>query len=190
MLRNTDLRWGSVAKLLHWTIAVLMIAAMVCAIWADQLDPEIESHRQLWQWLIMRLHKPLGFTALVLIVVRVGWALANTRPALPSAMSRREVIAARLAHLALYALMIVVPLTGWFMSQYAGSAIDYFGLFEIGNVVAEDRDRIGPLHTVHTNLGLLTLFLVVLHVAAAVWHHRVRRDGVLTSMLPGDSAAR
>ena len=183
-LRNTEDAWGSIAKWLHWSIAFCMIAAIICSVWADQLDPDIEFHRTLWQILIMRLHKPLGFTALVLILVRVAWTLTNIRPRLPSSMPRHEVLLSKWVHFVLYALMLVVPITGWFMSQYSGSPIDYFGLFEIGNLVEENRDNIRPLHTVHVNLGLATLAIVVLHIAAAFFHEYVRKDGVLSDMLP------
>ena len=89
----------------------------------------------------------------------------------------------------LYALMLVVPVSGWFMSQYSDSPINYFGLFEIGNLVEADKEMIAPLHTVHVNLGLLTLALVLLHVAAALFHEFRRRDGVLSAMLPGRRTA-
>ena len=161
-----------------------MIAAMVCSIWASQLDPDIASHRALWQILIMKLHKPLGFTALVLIAVRVAWALANVRPGLPGSMSRLEVRLSKLVHVVLYALMIIVPVSGWIMSQYADSPINYFGLFEIGNFVTADRDKIKPFHVVHVNLGLFTAGLVLFHIVAALFHEFVRKDGVLSAMLP------
>lgn len=183
-LRNTESNWGSVSKALHWSIALLMIAAMVCSIWADQLDPEFASHRALWQILIMKLHKPLGFAALVLIFVRVAWALSSIRPRLPDSMSAKEVLLSKIAHVALYAMMIVVPVSGWFMSQYADSTIDFFGLFEIQNIVAADKEMVGPLHSLHVYLGLSTLALVVLHVLAAVFHQYVRKDDVLAAMLP------
>lgn len=184
-LRNTTSQWGSVAKWLHWSIAITMIGAMVCSIWAAQLDPEIASHRTLWQWLIIKLHKPLGFTALVLIVIRVGWTLTGIRPSLPASMSAGEIRLSKIAHGLLYGLMLAVPVTGWFMSQYAGSSINYFGLFEIGNLVNENRERVGQLHPFHVYLGLTTAVLVILHIAAALYHAIVRKDGVLTKMLPG-----
>lgn len=183
-LRNTDTRWGSVAKWLHWSIAFFMIAAMTCSIWAAQLDPEIAEHRRLWPILIMQLHKPLGFTALVLIVVRVVWTLTGRRPRLPNNMSAREVFLSKAAHIALYALMLIVPFSGWFMSQYADSTVNYFGLFEIDNLVAANKERVGQLHPVHVYLGLFTLALVVFHIAAALFHQYVRRDDVLVKMLP------
>ncbi len=187
-LRNTERSWGSLSKWLHWTIAVLMIAAIVCSVWADQLDPEVDWHRTLWQWLIMKLHKPIGFTAMVLIFVRFVWMLMNPRPALPESMSRSEVIASKLVHVTLYGLMLVVPVTGWFMSQYADSAVDFFGVFSVGNIVAPDKDMVGRLHPFHVWLGLTTAGLVLLHVLAALFHEYVRKDGVLSEMLPGREA--
>ena len=184
-LKNSATQWGSLAKWLHWSIAILIIAALVCAIWADQLDPDIESHRPIWLWLILRLHKPIGFTALVLIVIRVAWTLANIRPALPASMTRHEILASKAVHVALYALMLIVPITGWFMSQYADSTINYFGLFEVPNVVDPSRENVGRLHPIHTRLGLVLAALVLLHIAAALYHEFRRKDGVLTAMLPG-----
>lgn len=185
--RNSASEWGFVSKLLHWTIAVLILTAITLSVWAGQLDPEIASHRGLWQVLIMKLHKPIGFTALLLVIVRIAWAISNRRPRLPASMSRLEVGLSKLAHFALYLLMLVVPVTGWFMSQYADSPINYFGLFEVGNVVAADKDMIKPLHTLHVTLGLTTLGLILFHVAAALFHQYVRKDGVLSAMLPGRS---
>ncbi len=184
-LRNTERAWGALSKWLHWTIAVLMIAAIVCSVWASQLNPEIAWHRTLWQWLIMKLHKPLGFTAMVLIYIRFVWMLANPRPALPASMSRGEVVASKLVHVSLYGLMLIVPVSGWFMSQYADSSVNFFGLFSIGNIVAPDKDMVGRLHPVHTWLGLVTAGLVLLHIGAALFHEFLRKDGVLSEMLPG-----
>jgi len=184
-LRNTEREWGSLAKWLHWLIAVLMLAAITCGLWADQLDPDAPGDPELWRLLIMGLHKPLGFSALVLIVLRVAWALTNIRPTLPVSMTGKEVWLSKAAHFVLYLLMLVVPVSGWFMSQYADSSIDYFGLFEIGNLVRPAKEKVGSLHFVHVNLGLFTLALVVFHIAAALFHEFVRKDGVLSAMLPG-----
>lgn len=183
-LRNTEHQWGSISKWLHWVIAVLMLAAITCAVWADQLDPDVPGDPELWRFLIMKLHKPLGFTAMILIIVRVAWMLTNVRPALPESMTEREVQASRIAHALLYAGMLIVPVTGWFMSQYADSSVDYFGLFEINNIVAADKEKVAALHTVHVTIGLTLLGLVVLHIAAALFHAIVRKDGVLSAMLP------
>jgi len=184
-IRNTERNWGSVAKWLHWSIAVVMIAAIVCSVWADQLNPDIASHRALWQILIMKLHKPIGFTALLLILARCAWAVSGTRPRLPDNMSSREVLLSKSVHFGLYALMLLVPLSGWFMSQYSDSTINYFGLFEVQNIVQPDKARVGQLHPVHVYLGLFTLGAVIVHTLAALFHHYVRKDGVLSGMLPG-----
>ena len=66
-LRNTESSWGSLSKWLHWVIAVLILTAITCAIWADQLDPEVPGEPELWAFLIMKMHKPLGLVAGVLI---------------------------------------------------------------------------------------------------------------------------
>ncbi len=183
-IRNTERHWGSVAKWLHWSIAVVMIAAIVCSVWADQLNPDIAAHRALWQILIMKLHKPLGFTALLLIFARCAWALSGTRPRMPDNMSAREILLSKGVHFGLYALMLVVPLSGWFMSQYSDSTIDYFGLFEVQNIVQPNKARVGQLHPIHVYLGLCTLGIVIAHILAALFHHYVRNDDVLRDMLP------
>jgi len=88
------------------------------------------------------------------------------------------------AHLALYALLLTLPLLGLATSQAHAVHVRLFGLLQLPMLVPADADLADTLSDWHVWLAWALLVLVALHVAAALWHHAVRRDGVLHAMLP------
>ncbi|MCW3836382.1 cytochrome b [Sphingomonas canadensis] len=161
----------------HWVIAVLVLFNLWLGLFHDALPRE---------WRVIPLHKTLGILILVLSVARLGWRLAHTPPALPDAMRGWERAAAKAMHWALYALMIILSMSGWAMSSdpERPRAVSMFGLFDmpllpVGHGAAE------AAHEAHELLGFLMAGLVVLHIAAALRHHFLLRDDVLARMIPG-----
>lgn len=188
-LNNSETTWGTVSKVLHWAMAIVIIVAIALALYADTLDPDIAADRALWWKLMIETHKPLGFVAMVLIVIRVIWALKNTRPQMPSSMKFWELKTSKVIHITLYGLMIFVPYSGYIMSQYAGgSPIDFFGLFKVPNFIGKDEEAVKIAHWLHVNIGLFLGAIVLFHVFAALFHHFVRKDNVLKAMLPFSKA--
>jgi cytochrome b561 len=168
----TDARYSTVAMAFHWTIAVLVIANLVIGIFHDAIG-------------LMSAHKAIGLTVLALTAGRVAWRLLHRPPPLPAQTPGWERGLAHATHWALYALMIAMPVTGWLM--VSGSAtrrpLDWFGLFDLPYLpVGQAAGGFG--HDAHGVLGWLMLALVLLHVAAALRHWLILRDGVMARMAP------
>ncbi|MGN6464058.1 MAG: cytochrome b [Rhizobiaceae bacterium] len=180
MLRNTKQGYGWVAVVLHWTIAILIVGQWVLGKVMKHLVDQRLSF-DLVQW-----HKSFGLLILSLVVFRLLWRLVNPRPELPADMGGLELQAARWTHRALYALMVLLPLSGWAIVSTTMLEIPTFAfyLFVVPDLPLRRSDAAETLWTsVHEALGWVLLALVALHVAAAARHHFLLRDDVLRRML-------
>ncbi|OWJ67609.1 cytochrome b [Inquilinus limosus] len=176
--RGASGRYTAMAQWLHWVSAALMLAVLVLA-WVMESLPNGDASRPT----MVMLHKSVGLTILGLTAVRLIWRAIHPPPAV-ARWAAWEAVAAKASHWLLYLLLLAMPLSGYLMSAGRGRAIPYFGLFEVPLLTpATDAIwRIGA--TVHA-VGHWALYaLVALHIAAAVWHVAIRRDGTLDRMLP------
>lgn len=177
--RNTEAAFGAAAKLLHWTMAVLLIGLLALGVYMHELPMSPDKFE------LYALHKSLGVTALALALVRLGWRAVDPPPAaLPSVPAVQAKLAAA-AHWALYGCMVAVPLTGWLMAAASGTPVDWFntGLL-LPNLVGADNDLRVTLHGLHELFGKLLMALVAIHVGAAVKHHVFDKDLTLKRMIP------
>lgn len=171
--------YGRVQRFLHWSMAGLIIAAMLIGLYCAYQVPGTPLRRELLEW-----HKSLGMTALVLLVLRVAWRLAVAAPPYAERMGRLNHAAASAAHLALYGLMLAMPLTGYAFSAMGGYSLPFFWLFQWPRVLPVDKAATHTPEMLHY-YGAWAIYAVVgLHLAAVAWHQLVRRDGVLRRMLP------
>ncbi len=165
----TGARYSRGAIAFHWVIAALVVV-------------------NLWIGLIggsMGLHKSIGLTVLVLTIGRIGWRIANPPPALPASTPAWERAVARWTHRIFYLFLIVLPMSGWAMASGATRRpLEWFGLFGVPYLPIPPVAA-GAGHEVHEIVGITMAVLVALHVAAALRHHFLLRDGVLGRMLPG-----
>jgi len=167
--RNTSRRYGWLGQSLHW----LVVAGIIAAYFTAEGDGDS----------LMALHRSLGITILALAVVRLACRLADRSPELPASMASWQRTAAGAAHVLLYALLFLVPLTGWLLSSAEGDAVTVFGLLELPTLAAPaGADLLEGFHEAMFNA---LVALATLHAAAALKHHFWDRDGVLRSMLPG-----
>ncbi len=182
--RNSSGAYGWVSWVFHWGMGMMIIGLIVIGYQAAQLPPAAEKVALLW-W-----HKSFGLLALVLVGARLAWRRANPPPALPDAMSQLRHRLAQISHFTLYALMVIQPLSGVIMSRAAGYPSPFFALGKVPPMAAENEALSGAMHTVHEYGWWLLALLISLHLAAALHHHFVLRDGVLRRMLwPHGSAA-
>lgn len=179
-------RYTTVAITLHWLIAglVVTIATLGLVMVNVKLAP-------IWQFRLYQWHKSIGITILLLAVVRLAWRLGHPAPPLPAEMPRIERQAASTAHWALYGLMLGLPLVGWALvsaSPYNIPTVLY-GVIpwphlpvlpSLPNKAAVE----GVLKLVHAYGAFILIGLVVLHAAAALRHHLVLRDDILSRMIP------
>ena len=181
--------YSTVAIILHWLIAAAIISLIVAGWWMTGAIHKPESKALAFK--VYQLHKSLGLTVLALSALRLAWRLANPPPPLPASMTRFERTAADLTHAAFYVLMIAAPLAGWAMvsSSPLGLPTIVFGLFEWPHIPAlealtDKKPTEALFKSAHEFMGYGLAALLVLHVAAALKHHFVNRDGVLARMLP------
>ena len=171
-------RYTGTAIALHWIVAALIAGAFVIGLFAVEL-PVSPQKLKLYSW-----HKWIGVSIALLALVRIAWRIRHPAPPLPPGMRRWERHAATGTHLLLYLLLPAVPVTGWLMSSAAGFPVVYFGVLPLPDLVTKDKALADALKLVHYALNKSLLVLVVLHVAAALKHHVLDRDEVLTRMLP------
>jgi cytochrome b561 len=177
-IRNSGLRYGAIAQLLHWAVVLLIICQFVLALRADALPlgPAKIS--------VLALHKSSGMTIFALAVARLLWRAFNPAPPLPSPTPRWQRFAAHLSHIVLYGLIMITPLLGWLMSSARNFPVSWFGVFTLPDLIEPSRARYDQLHEAHEIVAYTLLVVALLHAAAALKHHFIDGDDVLRRMLP------
>ncbi len=171
--------YSGLAKLLHWTVVALLIVQFVLA-W---LMPDIK--RDTKPDTLINLHLSFGVLILAVAVIRLGWRAIHAEPPPQVGVPPWQLQSARVVHWLLYGLLFVVPMLGWINASWRGFPVIMFGL-ELPKLVATRATGLRWTGDVHGLLAnYLMLALVGLHLAAALYHRLVRRDGVLQRMLPG-----
>lgn len=174
----TESEYSGVSKTLHWLIALLAFAMLAMG---KLFEVEADEPDSLFGW-----HTALGLLVLVLMIVRLGWRLTHSVPSLPRNTPGWQQIAAKGTHVAFYALLIALPLSGWLMTSVEGDAVSFFGWFDVpalpvpGGESSEDL-----LEEAHELFGNVLLVLAGIHVLAGLKHHYIDRDNVLRRMMPG-----
>lgn len=168
MPTNPVARYTNIAIALHWAMALaffLMIGSGLSFDWIT--DKALKF--QLYQW-----HKSLGLILLALFFMRVIWRLTHYPPALPDGISRLDLIGAKLGHLALYAFMLLIPLSGWIMvsSSPYGLPTFIFGLFEWPHIpgMAANESINHLAKDAHEIMAYLFAGTIILHIAAVIKH--------------------
>lgn len=171
-------RYGTVAIFLHWLVA----AALVALYWIGWSMTGIDLGPDKLR--LYALHKSIGLTVLLAALVRLAWRATHPAPALPATVAPWQRKISTATHAALYALLLLIPLSGWVLNGTTGFPLAWFGLVQLPNLVAAAPDLKATAADVHELFGKLLLGLVALHVAGALHHHFVLRDGVLARMVP------
>ena len=169
--------FNAAARWLHWTMSAMIFAMLF-------IGAGMVSSLSQRPWLI-DLHRPLGIAILLLAAVRLFNRLRHRPPALPPDLPRWQVRAATASHWLLYALMFVVPLVGWLMLSASGQPVSMFAGWQLPSIAPQDPVLYARLRSAHALLAWLLFVTVLMHLAAALHHVWVRRDGVLAGMLGG-----
>lgn len=167
------------AMLFHWLIALLIVAAFTMGLVMTDIPGLTPAKVRYYSW-----HKWIGITVLLLAVLRVLWRLGHAAPGYPATMPRWQQGAARVLHALLYVLIFAVPLSGYFYNMAAGVKIVYLGLYELPALIDPNPELKPVLQAVHYWLSMVLAATVGVHVAAALKHQFIDRDGVMRRMLP------
>ena len=177
-MRPAHTHFSPLARLLHWTMAPLIIAMLFIGV--GMVATVSHAHTTL-----IAIHKPLGIALLVLVVLRASVRIRRGSPPLPDEMAVPMRVAAKASHLVLYALMAAMPLIGWAMLSAAGYPITLYGPLHLPPIAPHDATLFAVLRALHTWLAFALFATVLLHLAAALFHGLIRRDGVFSSMARG-----
>jgi cytochrome b561 len=173
--------WNPLARALHWTMAGLILVQGTVG-WIGH-----EMERSPAKIDVMTAHKSLGITLLLLVLLRLAWRAGHQAPPPPSGTSRWEMRAARLSHLALYLLMIALPLSGWLAASTSIVPWKLWWLIPWPDIAAPDEALHDIAGEVHETLVKVLIALLLVHVAAALRHHFFKRNDVLLRMWRGQT---
>ena len=162
-------------RIIHWLMALMVLAMLFIGV-------GMMSTTSLLYPALLALHRPVGIAILALVLIRLPLRLMVSAPPLPSDLPRWQSIAAKGSHVLLYAAMIAMPLIGWTMQSAGGYPVKLALGFVLPPILPHDLALYSILRTAHTILALLFFALILTHLAAALHHGLVRRDGILRSM--------
>lgn len=169
------------ARAMHWLVALLVVALFV----TGKIMTE-RGEAGLWDATTNTLyssHKLIGFILLWVVVLRLAYRLIAGAPPLPASIAPWQVVMSHAVHWALYGLLLVMPILGWIGVSMFG-ARDIFGLFYLPEIAAVDQETSKVVLGVHGTIAFVVVVLVGVHVAAALYHALILRDGVFQRMWP------
>jgi cytochrome b561 len=169
-------QFTALSRLLHWTMAALVLT-MLCigvAMVASLADYHV----------LVSIHRPLGISILILVVVRFVNRLLSPLPPFPATMARGERLAATASELTMYALMFVLPLVGWGMLSAARYPIVLHGSLHLPFILPHDPALYAALRKAHTILAYLFFLMFLAHFGAILFHTLIVRDGLMKRMAP------
>jgi cytochrome b561 len=180
MIRNTTSSWGSVARAFHWILGITILGMLAFGWWMNHIPARPD------RFFYRNIHADIGYAVLLLTMLRLLWRLMNPTPALPPDTSRWQRIAAHISHGGIYVLIILVTMMGWAHSgAHTPDYSSWFGLFHVPQITSPDKAAADAFEDRHIFLAYVLLALIVVHLAAAAWHHFVKRDRVAARMVDG-----
>jgi cytochrome b561 len=167
------------ARVLHWLTAVLIFSVIALGIvigneWGGSLQSSL-----------FDLHRSIGALLIPVILLRLLYRWFNRPLPLPDTIPVLQRFAAHATHVGLYVLPIVQAIVGWMGTSAYRAPIPVFGFFELPPILPQNRALSVQLFTVHSLLGIAIAGLITVHIGAALFHHFVRRDGILKRMTGG-----
>ena len=166
-------------RTIHWLMAALIFVTLPLGVWASLLPGGSARRVE-----ILFFHKSIGVTVLGLVALRIVWRLIVGAPAYAEPLGKFIHVASRAGHLALYALMIAMPVSGYLGSIAGGHPVSWLGLFELPRLVAKDKVLAVTASSAHLVFAWMLAFVLAAHLSAVVWHAMLKRDSVLTRMWP------
>lgn len=178
MLKNTSNSFGTIAKTLHWVIALGILGMLAVGFIMVDMEPSPS------KWTLYSLHKSTGVLILLLVILRLTWRLQNTVPQLPTNLQLWHRQLAKLSPIILYILLFLMPLSGFTLSQAGGHPITVYGIFTLPNIVPKNLDYSTVASIIHKYGGFAFIGVLILHVGAALYHHFILKNNLLKRMMP------
>ena len=180
MVRNTTSSWGSVARSFHWVLGFTILGMLAFGWWMNHFPPRPD------RFFYRNIHADVGYVVLLLTVLRLIWRGINPTPALPPDTPRWQRMLAHVSHGAIYAAVILVTTLGWAHSgAHTPDYSSWFGLFHVPQITSPDKAAADAYEERHIFFAYVLLALIAVHLAAAAWHHFIRRDRVAARMVDG-----
>lgn len=174
-MTNRTERFTLLQRVLHWVMAIMVLAMLFIGVaMISTLRPRFLT--------LIAIHRPLGIAILVLALFRLIVRFKYGAPPLPEDLPTIQVVAAKISHVVLYVLLIAMPLIGWGMLAAGGYPIILYGPLHFPKILPHDDHLHAILRSAHTVLAYVFFITVLMHVAAALFHALIRRDGVFRAM--------
>jgi cytochrome b561 len=175
---NTKERYGSLSLTLHWITFLVMIGVFACVELHENYPKGDPMRGALMSW-----HFQLGLTVLILAVLRVVLKFMAPEPEIKPTLTRVQYLGAKAMHVALYLIMIVMPIAGFIGRTLQGRTTYFFGI-ALPVLLETNKDLAENIFDVHGLIGNTAYFLIGAHAAAALFHHYFQKDNTLLRMLP------
>lgn len=177
--RNTNKTYGSVSKFFHWLIVIIFLLQVIVGATMDDVPNKFLRSD------IFIFHKSLGLTLLFVMILFIAWTISSKKPKWPVEMAAWERLFARTTQILLYLSLLLLPITGWWMSTASGHPPRFYWLFAWPMPgVSLNKPLARFFGGWHTNLVWIASSLIIIHVVGALKHHFVNNDDVLRNMLP------
>ncbi len=176
--KNSTVRYGLLSMGIHWLMLLLFIAVYASVNLHELFPKGSDTRGALMTW-----HFMLGLLTFVFVWLRLAARFSGPTPLIQPALPHMQEVSSKALHLALYVLMIGMPITGWLMLSAAGKPIPFFGL-ELPALIGKNKELAHQIKEFHEFVGTTGYFLIGLHVVAGLYHHYVKHDNTLTRILP------
>jgi len=178
MLKNTKNTYGSIARIFHWLVGIMIIALLCVGFYMTSLDPSDQ------KWEMYGMHEATGVMVLALVALRFGWRLLNVIPTLPKTIPNIQAIGYRFGMKIMYLFMFLMPASGILMTLLSARDIPVYGIFTI-KAFEKNKDLATIFHTIHEYSGIALACIVGFHTAMAIYHHFIVKDRLLVRMIVG-----
>ncbi|MCM1001964.1 cytochrome b [Wolbachia pipientis] len=171
-----DNKYSLGLRIIHWLMAVFIIGMLCSGFYMKSLPVSNE-----FKFSMYTIHKACGVTVFGLVVIRILFRAFTCIPPLPASFSRFEINISKTVHFGLYALMILVPLSGYVMSSASGRGIKYF--FHIPLLISKNKELASAANGLHSILAYFIVFFIVLHILAALKHTLIDKQNIFKRII-------
>ena len=177
-MSHTEVReYSRGSKILHWVIGIIVLMMLSMSFFLDDVPDQYQSSAYM-------IHKSIGLTILMLMVIRLFWIVHFGKPALPRTVSLWERVLSRVVQYSLYVLLFAMPLCGWIMSVAGNRVPVFFGLFQVPLYGIPVNKALSKLMSQsHETIAWMLIGLITLHVTGALKHYLINKDNVMSRML-------